>query len=694
MTTVNSSTALLQWLGLSAEQGEREGGTSSSWLPFNAVYSAARQSLNTLWSLPGASSEPPRAHAAATRTEVEPLAPGVAWVVRHGADATSNTSGGGSDAEGDNGDGDEDGSGGSDSDSDAVSVPGSLLSLPDWAAAAGSEQGGGDALDAQDIGQRGLVVRAASCDFLTDYEHSTDLGDLSALHARSRLGGGAPHGHSQSRALTLVARPLGSSSGGNAIPGAALHYALSAQLQAGAFSLLPSVVGGGQRSRVTGLGGNAHRHHHRSSSSHEVSHGGYGRPRAGRQGSAWAPHQQPLHPQHQHQHQHQHSRLTHTHSMLLLSDRPHRHHASGAHGGHGAHNGSGGHAGGARAATALLDNDARHHTHAQLALVTGPSGSASSNGGSNSNGDLNVGFVGFLPEALDVGLYCEKGCRAHNEDCAFAMMLEPSPTSSFAQAVCWGVFDGHGGVDVAEYLTACFPDLVAQRGRHIKEQGAIEVAAIMLSLEQELASRYHEEWAPEGRDPGSTALVATVMDDVLLIANCGDCRLLLISEAVDSLGNRTAYVVKATADHHPHRNPNEAARLASAGALVDEDGYIGSLLEVSRSIGDFHTKQALGSGVIIAEPELYSWALSCEHLLVVAVTDGISGVMDDMEICNYVCKLLNEPKHCNDASYAARELASYAVASKLSSDNCSAVVVLLKGQPPPMPARRRLFGRG
>ena len=44
--------------------------------------------------------------------------------------------------------------------------------------------------------------------------------------------------------------------------------------------------------------------------------------------------------------------------------------------------------------------------------------------------------------------------------------------------------------------------------------------------------------------PSVHAQVATVMDDVLLIANCGDCRLLLISEAVDSLGNRTAYVAK------------------------------------------------------------------------------------------------------------------------------------------------------
>lgn len=214
---------------------------------------------------------------------------------------------------------------------------------------------------------------------------------------------------------------------------------------------------------------------------------------------------------------------------------------------------------------------------------------------------------------------------------------------------------------------------------------------MLQGIEQELKHRFHVEWQPEDRDPGSTALVAAVMDDTLLVANVGDCRLLLISEAVDHSGNRTAFVSNTTTDHHCGRNPTEAARVRQAGARIDESGYIGSLLEVSRSIGDFQTKSELGSGVIISEPEVYTWKLGAQDLLAVAISDGISSVMDDMAICNMVCTHLNDRKRMNDPAHAARELASFAALS--STDNCSAVVVVLKDAPPPAPARRRLFGR-
>ncbi len=43
----------------------------------------------------------------------------------------------------------------------------------------------------------------------------------------------------------------------------------------------------------------------------------------------------------------------------------------------------------------------------------------------------------------------------------------------------------------------------------------------------------------------------------------------------------------------------------------------------------------LGEGVIISDPEVYTWALDPHSLMVVAVTDGISGALDDQEICNF-----------------------------------------------------------
>ncbi len=117
------------------------------------------------------------------------------------------------------------------------------------------------------------------------------------------------------------------------------------------------------------------------------------------------------------------------------------------------------------------------------------------------------------------------------------------------------------------------------------------------------------------------------------------------------------------------------------------------MIEVSRSIGDFQTKGELGPGIVIADPEVYTWKLGPQELLAVAVSDGVSSVMDDQEVCNMVCTLLNDKRHLNDPAYAARELSSFAAFAKQSSDNCTAVIVVLKHAPPPVPARRRMFGR-
>ncbi len=98
------------------------------------------------------------------------------------------------------------------------------------------------------------------------------------------------------------------------------------------------------------------------------------------------------------------------------------------------------------------------------------------------------------------------------------------------------------------------------------------MADVIADLETDLNTVYYEQWLPHGRDPGSTALVATFMDDRLLVANVGDCRLLLISEARDREGNCTAFVSRSTADHNCARNPHEALRVHHAGGTVDANG--------------------------------------------------------------------------------------------------------------------------
>jgi len=232
----------------------------------------------------------------------------------------------------------------------------------------------------------------------------------------------------------------------------------------------------------------------------------------------------------------------------------------------------------------------------------------------------------------------------------------------------------------------------------------------------------------EAGDPGSTALVVTIVGDRLFCANVGDCRLLVAE--LDPTTN-TVIPRRVTCDHNS-QHPGEAARLAALSVSVSEDGYVGGQegwLQVSRSIGDFSVKRALGEEIILSEPELHTLRLTENMLFAVAVSDGITNKLSDETIVNQVCRFLSEvpparkeaaaaaaaaaavevypegpdspssvppPRPLplnNDPHHAASQLVQYAINAADSDDNCAVVVVSFKDTPPPVPRRPRLFQR-
>ena len=295
-----------------------------------------------------------------------------------------------------------------------------------------------------------------------------------------------------------------------------------------------------------------------------------------------------------------------------------------------------------------------------------------------------------------------QGVPRYNEDASFAGINE--------QGRLWfGIFDGHGGYEVSNYLAEHVAkhlnsDEINSRGFVPREAGG-HLQTLIEQMEVELEQQYNDEWEGQGRDPGSTLMVGSVGDDGLMtVANCGDCRCILISQAFDKLGNRMAFVSRKTHDHCIGNFAEEARMKAllaekwgvSNPLLLSNSDYlskrINGSLEVSRSMGDFGSKRALPGGVI-ADPDIYEWDLSAESdLLAIAISDGISSVMDDMEICHQICRSLNDPKHLNNLEKAAADLNAYAIAHG-SEDNVTSIVISFHADIlPPAPHRRRLFG--
>ncbi|KAG6413858.1 hypothetical protein SASPL_126573 [Salvia splendens] len=322
----------------------------------------------------------------------------------------------------------------------------------------------------------------------------------------------------------------------------------------------------------------------------------------------------------------------------------------------------------------------------------------------------NVAFN--LPPLWGLTSIC--GRRAEMEDAAVALprflnipsqMLSDAPLfSSIHKDLAghvYGVYDGHGGCQVANYCREHMPlaladeigaakeNLKVENGEHnLKEKWLKIFQKCFHRLDNEvggfprtdgdIASDLHEPFAPES--VGSTAAVAIVCSTHIIVANCGDSRAVL---------NRGKVPMPLSIDHKPNRE-DECSRIEAAGGkVINWDGYrVSGVLAVSRSIGDRYLRP-----YVIADPEVMFVPRTKEDECLIIASDGLWDVMTNEEACDLARKrilvwhkrngmtLTNERGTGSDP--AAQEAAEYL--SKLAfkrggADNISVIVVDLKAQ--------------
>lgn len=162
-----------------------------------------------------------------------------------------------------------------------------------------------------------------------------------------------------------------------------------------------------------------------------------------------------------------------------------------------------------------------------------------------------------------------------------------------------GVYDGHNGEDVAENASKIIPKelvLHTSSGVNVKE-----------AFKKAFKSASHE-----GRHLyiGSTALAFIIKERTLIVANAGDCRMLLVS------GNKETQL---TTDHRVS-NKDELERLIASGATIkDNRVFYGEYgMNISRALGDLAMKEV----GITEEPDVGVFKLPREYVLI-AATDGL-----------------------------------------------------------------------
>ncbi|OXB33816.1 PP2Cc protein phosphatase [Cryptococcus neoformans] len=350
-----------------------------------------------------------------------------------------------------------------------------------------------------------------------------------------------------------------------------------------------------------------------------------------------------------------------------------------------------------------------------------------------------------------VGAFSSRGQREYQEDASSIQALQLSPQelqSSLAQlkkpagwdpsaagseflarqVAYFGIFDGHGGKQVSQYLAKRLHALVEQvgstsispivewtkekhggyfkrwrggalqrwtqwadgkrEGEEIKEGKGNEAESgqgkTLMTLEERLTLAFLEAdkeilTSIENSDRcGSTASIALLhsLDSpsqpywaakklAVTIAHCGDTRVLLC--------NRSTGLVTPLTERHHAESRIEASRLRRMGAgLLVSDSYGESrwmgAVENTRGFGDGRWKP---SGVTV-EPQVETRVIDGDgHAYMILATDGITSLISDQEIIDLARRSLDPSRAAKTIVHFAEDLGA--------SDNCTCVVVPLAG---------------
>jgi len=233
--------------------------------------------------------------------------------------------------------------------------------------------------------------------------------------------------------------------------------------------------------------------------------------------------------------------------------------------------------------------------------------------------------------SLIAGAGRTRGKRPYMEDVDFTF---PSIRVNERYSVAvYGVLDGHGGKECAQYCADEIPTKIAALLRNGK------------SCEESLYTSFIQtdvEFLKVSDNSGSTAniLVWDKKNNKLHIANTGDTRAVLSRSGV---AFNLSLDKKAT-------DPDEIARISESGGFIS-NGRVNGILAVTRALGDAHLKSSK-TNALVADPEITTYIPSAVQSIsnfnkidmdefIVIATDGLWDVMSSQEVITMIRDLMN-----------------------------------------------------
>ncbi|KAK4770267.1 hypothetical protein SAY87_030799 [Trapa incisa] len=237
----------------------------------------------------------------------------------------------------------------------------------------------------------------------------------------------------------------------------------------------------------------------------------------------------------------------------------------------------------------------------------------------------------------------------------------------------FGVYDGHGGAHVAVECKVLLHGIVKARLEGA-EGRVVDWEDVMGRSFADMDAEVARKGEKAAGTVGSTAVVAVVGSELVVIANCGDSRAII---------SRGGAAIALSDDHKPNR-PDELKRIEDAGgSVIERNGHrILGVLAISRSIGDHYLKP-----FVTPEPDVR--VVERTHLdeFLILASDGLWDMLSNDHACQIVRRCLKGQNGRRPDQQVAKEHGTAAEAAALlartamaqgSSDNISVIVVELE----------------
>ncbi|CAD8121833.1 unnamed protein product [Paramecium sonneborni] len=247
----------------------------------------------------------------------------------------------------------------------------------------------------------------------------------------------------------------------------------------------------------------------------------------------------------------------------------------------------------------------------------------------------------------------------------------------------FGVFDGHGGREVAYFVEKHFIDELLKNKNFKDQKFEDALKETFLKMDELLMTEEGQQevityQANESNDSyaGCTANVALIHKNTLYVANAGDSRSVLC---------RNNKNFDMSVDHKPD-NPEEKSRIERAGGFVS-DGRVNGNLNLSRALGDLEYKRdnkfRPNEQLIIALPDVKKTELGPEDKFILMGCDGVFETLNHQELLQHINTTLgNNPVTQELLSKAAEDLLDKLLAPDTSQgtgcDNMTTLIVYLK----------------